>query len=112
MCQYFPTERDGFLRIKGVGFKKMEDYGEVFMDIIRNYRGIEKDSPLGDNGKSHLVRQTQLKKTSKSLNERYVKTAWLVEQKYGLDKMADYHSFTQGTILTHIEKLLEVAPDG
>jgi len=102
MCQYFPTERAGFLRIKGVGLKKLEDYGEIFMNVIRKYRGSDKDSPMGDQEKSPLVRP------SHRLNDQYVKTAWLVEQKYTLDKIAEYHRFTQGTILTHIEKLLEV----
>jgi ATP-dependent DNA helicase RecQ len=42
MARQYPTDRAAFLRISGVGEKKLEDYGSAFMDAIRAFL---KDNP-------------------------------------------------------------------
>lgn len=37
MCDLLPVNDEEFLSIHGVGVSKLEKYGEVFMDIIRDY---------------------------------------------------------------------------
>lgn len=38
MSRYYPQSNETFLRIYGVGAKKLESYGDVFMGVIRKYR--------------------------------------------------------------------------
>ena len=35
MAAYLPVNKESFLEIKGVGEKKYENYGEGFIDIIK-----------------------------------------------------------------------------
>jgi ATP-dependent DNA helicase RecQ len=38
MCQTFPTDDHAFLAVSGVGQKKLEQYGEAFMGVIREHQ--------------------------------------------------------------------------
>ncbi len=40
MCQTFPTDDQAFLAVSGVGQKKLEQYGQAFMRVIREH-GLE-----------------------------------------------------------------------
>ncbi|WP_440897880.1 DNA helicase RecQ [Amphibacillus sp. Q70] len=35
LCRYLPTDKENMLKIKGVGLKKFDSYGEQFLEIIR-----------------------------------------------------------------------------
>ena len=37
MSAYHPTTPNAFLRINGVGQKKLQDFGEQFLEVIQNY---------------------------------------------------------------------------
>lgn len=37
MSTYYPTDVDSMLKISGVGTFKLEKYGDIFIDVIRNY---------------------------------------------------------------------------
>lgn len=38
MCQYLPKDKDEFSEIFGVGSQKLDQFGAVFLDVIRNYK--------------------------------------------------------------------------
>lgn len=54
MCIYFPKTKQDMLRIKGVGEKKYEQYGEVFMDEIRTWTSAN-GTDDSEKKPSHLV---------------------------------------------------------
>src|SRR5699024_12029576 len=37
LCRYFPTTREAMLEIKGIGERKYEQYGELFLDAIQTF---------------------------------------------------------------------------
>jgi len=39
MARQRPTSKDAFLKIHGVGFLKLENFGDRFMNEIRDFRG-------------------------------------------------------------------------
>ena len=48
MARSLPLDRAGFLRINGVGRKKLKQYGEIFLGVIKSYvesRGITLRTP-------------------------------------------------------------------
>ncbi len=47
MSEYFPQTEKEFLKIKGVGESKLEKYGEVFLQVIRQY--IEENNIINKN---------------------------------------------------------------
>src|SRR5699024_8069453 len=38
LSRYFPENKEDMLQIKGVGERKYEQYGEVFLEIVRKWR--------------------------------------------------------------------------
>jgi len=43
MCRYLPRTREEFLRLSGVGTKKLEDFGQVFLDAIQDYLEVPEE---------------------------------------------------------------------
>jgi ATP-dependent DNA helicase RecQ len=98
MAAYFPKNREEFLKIKGVGVKKYESYGEQFIDIIRNYtetNGI-------DNSKIER-KVVEVPKNTK-LDDRYKDTYDYYLEGLSLGEIANKKGLTAGTILKHLEK--------
>src|SRR5690625_937329 len=38
LSRYFPLDKEAMLQIKGVGERKYEQYGEVFLEVIKDWR--------------------------------------------------------------------------
>src|SRR5690625_4244306 len=38
LSRYFPLDKEDMLQIKGIGERKYEQYGEVFLEVIREWR--------------------------------------------------------------------------
>lgn len=38
LCRYFPISKEDMLQIKGIGEKKFEQYGDIFMQIIQDWK--------------------------------------------------------------------------
>ncbi|OEF97197.1 ATP-dependent DNA helicase RecQ [Desulfuribacillus alkaliarsenatis] len=51
MCQKLPTNDSEFLDVSGVGDKKLEAYGQAFMEVIRDY---QQDEGVSDHGNSDI----------------------------------------------------------
>ncbi|MEK6875268.1 MAG: ATP-dependent DNA helicase RecQ [Nanoarchaeota archaeon] len=47
MASHLPSNNEEFLNIKGVGQQKLKDFGDLFLDAIKNYLKEKRD---GDNG--------------------------------------------------------------
>ena len=41
MAHYLPVNKEEFMDIKGVGEKKFESYGMIFMDLIKAFKKVE-----------------------------------------------------------------------
>lgn len=86
MAIYYPLSQDDMLKVKGVGLKKLESYGEEFLQVIKKYcdeNGIESRKALPP-------RQGPISKERQSPNkDRYLET---------------YHSYIRNKTLTEISK--------
>lgn len=114
MSHYFPQTLDSFAHITGVGAMKLEQYGEMFLGIIRSY--------ANENGKRELeipYRQKVLKSTEKNTGDlsaqmkpqssagTFLITKELFMKKLPLHDIAAERGLKPGTILNHLEKLIE-----
>ncbi|MCK5122651.1 MAG: DNA helicase RecQ [Candidatus Pacebacteria bacterium] len=106
MAYYFPSDKNNFSRIEGVGIKKLESFGSAFLEIINNYIKENNIAPLEipDRGKRRVNRIKRLVKTGMS---RYTKTKEMILEKLPLSEIAKEEGFTEGTIMKHLEILLE-----
>ncbi len=114
MAYYFPQTKESFLRISGVGAMKLEQYGEKFMPIIRDYvlknNLICRDAPLGrlGNNRRQAMPQKQDAPTGRlyqRAGSTYSETKKLLDAGMGIEKIAAVRRLSQGTIIDHIEKL-------
>jgi ATP-dependent DNA helicase RecQ len=101
MARQYPTDRTAFLRISGVGEKKLEDYGVAFMDAIRLYLQTNQRH-LFEIGPSPASRNR-----SKKLND----TSWVSLRMFrdgrSVHEIAKERSLVTGTIYGHLCNALE-----
>lgn len=123
MSHYFPQSLESFARITGVGAMKLTQYGEQFLNIIQDYARIagkeeivipqrQKDMKAGSSferkaqsGKLHDSASTE--RRSQSSGTTFQKTKELFLQKLTLVEIAEQRGLNPGTVLTHLETLIE-----
>lgn len=107
MCIYLPQTKDEMLRIKGVGLKKYETYGEVFLNSIMDY--VEKN----DIKIEQEIAYDSLVKEEKNLNK--TKTHLVSYEMYSegksIEEIAEIRKLTKDTILNHLVKCQEEGID-
>ena len=105
MAYYFPKDRERFSRIEGVGTKKLEAFSEVFLNVINQHvaeNGLEsKEIP-----DRRQRRGASAQRKVKRVYSNYGKTKEMIQRKISLNAIAEAEGFQQGTIVSHIEKLL------
>lgn len=98
MATYFPENRESILKIKGVGLKKYESYGEEFVEVIKNYaseKGID----------SRSIERAEIEEPVKESNtDRYELTYNSYLKGLSLEEIAKDRKLTVGTIIKHLEK--------
>jgi ATP-dependent DNA helicase RecQ len=113
MACYFPQNSESFLQISGVGAMKLEQYGEKFMPIIRDYAKennlICRDAPLGRLGnnrrKMHENQDVPAGRLYRRENSTYAETKKLLNAGMTIKKIAGARGLSEATIIDHIEKL-------
>ena len=102
MSNKLPTTDGEFLNITGVGKAKFENYGEAFMEVIKEYideEGIEKTS-------SAIVRSHQVKdKLNSRIGSSDFTTYKLYEQGMDIEEIANERSISTKTIRNHLYNL-------
>ncbi len=105
MAQYMPQTKEDFLLINGVGEKKLEQYGKMFIDTISVYKKENNIEPTSEITKKRPVR-TNTRKSRVLGNKRYEKTKQFIQEKVSLPHMAEAHGISESAVVNHIEKLI------
>jgi ATP-dependent DNA helicase RecQ len=104
MAYYYPTDKENFSKISGVGAQKLSRYGEDFIELINNYVKSNGLKPKTINKTAGKTKRPQKKRTGVG---RYQKTKTMLENKQPLDIIAGEQGVKENTIVGHIEKLLD-----
>ena len=106
MAYYLPQSSEKFLRISGVGRRKLEQLGEPFIAAIGSYarqHGLaERSIPVARRGR----RQRTVREGS-----TYEKTKHLWEQGLTVEEIAKERGLAMSTIANHFERLIEAGMD-
>ncbi len=112
MAHYFPQSAESLSRITGVGTAKLKQFGEIFLKLIQDYA---KDTAVEE--KSRTVRLSKKKsltnRSSASIaraSSTFNETRRLLEQRLSVDAIARERGITVGTVISHIEKIVEAEP--
>ena len=102
MAYYFPQSHQGFSGISGVGSTKLEEFGDSFLRVIRDYahkNGLaEQQAP---------VSRRERRRPAETRGTTYDETKRLFEQRIPIAKIADIRGLSEGTIVGHLEQLIE-----
>lgn len=113
MSHYFPQSLESFQKITGVGAMKLEQYGNLFLAIIKRYsleHGIKEiPIPLGAKYVKLMEKSAgrEMPSNNESSGTTFQKTKELFLQKLSLPVIAEKRGLNPSTILTHLEKLIE-----
>ncbi len=112
MAHYYPQNQDSFLRITGVGRVKLSDFGDDFLETIRDYagpKGIEDRTGAAvfkstrESVRSSNATPSRDSGMSSSLRE----TLALLQQGLPFQEVVNRRGLARSTISTHIEWLIE-----
>lgn len=99
MSTYFPKNNKEFLDINGVGQQKLNDFGNLFLEVINNH--------VKENNIFPIKRIREDKKKIKYLLKNYQLTKEMVLDKIPIEKIAKIQKLKERTIIDHIEKIID-----
>ena len=97
LATHRPLDRDSFLRIKGVGQSKLDQFGDAFISAIRDHSPARADGPQA--GVSVAASPTR--------GATHLHTLELVREGSNIAEIAAARGISQRTVLTHLEKLAD-----
>lgn len=103
MAYYFPPDKKNFALLSGVGEKKLLEFADVFLAAIRKFAEKNNISPIAVPN-SRSARPARVKIRSRQF---YARTKELVIKKIPIDRIAKDQDLKPGTIINHIEKLVD-----
>ena len=102
MARYYPQSRDSFLRISGVGEAKLQQYGEDFLQVIREY------------AKQHELHELPIsqgtmreRRSARALSSTYIQTRDMLRQGLSIEEVARQRDIAKTTVVGHMERLAE-----
>jgi ATP-dependent DNA helicase RecQ len=103
MAYYFPASENDFLNITGVGELKLKNFGKTFLAEINKYVKENNLTPK----EFPKVQQRRKSPEIKSGNIRgtYQVTLEFIEKKTPLTEIAKARNLTEGTLVSHLEKI-------
>jgi ATP-dependent DNA helicase RecQ len=110
MASLQPQTLDEFAEISGVGSHKLTQYGDRFVEEIRNFC-IENNIPLREAGESRALKAAREKlqdtSTTPLLSSTHLFTFELHQRGMGIDEIAEKRELKASTIVEHLTLLLE-----
>lgn len=106
MAFFLPQSPEAFGKITGVSEAKLRTYAEKFIPIIVSYAQEKNLSERPVSGE-HRRKQRGRARSVERPDSTYGETRALIEQKLPLDEIAKRRGLAPGTIVQHIERLVE-----
>ncbi len=102
MAYYYPQSRDAFSRISGVGQAKLEEYGESFLRVIRDYAVLNQlhERPIPQSARRE-------RRSARALSQTYTQTRDLLREGLSIEDVAIRRGLAENTVIGHMERLLE-----
>ena len=111
MAYYFPRSTDSLSSVFGVGAKKLEEFGDTFLGLIREYAEAndraERKHPKASQEPSVGSSSDGSATIERRGGSTVFKTKELIENKLSLAQIAESRGLSEGTVVTHIAALLQ-----
>jgi len=96
LCRYFPKTEEAMLEIKGIGVKKYEQYGEIFMETIQTWMNEHPDVVPKIKVAHASVGRTKVRSTNSEAS--------------GPSHITSYQMFSSGKSLKEIAVIRDLSP--
>lgn len=106
MCAYYPSTPDAMKDTNGVGEIKMKNYGQAFIEAVKEYLAENPDIIVPEKKITRRV-----KKGDTARGATYQATHSLLQQGLGIEEIAKKRNFAASTIISHIETLIREGHD-
>lgn len=112
MAHYYPQSEESLLRISGVGRVKLRDFGDDFLDVIRDYaapNGVEDRTGMMASGRSRESRRSLSGNSSRGsgMGSSLQKTLALLREGLPFEEVVNRRGLARSTVSSHIEWLVE-----
>lgn len=104
MASFFPQHPDSFQKVYGVSQKKLEQYGTTFMNVIRDFAIAHN---LQEREMEGRASKPQKKMGGITNGSTVDETSHLIRQGLALADIAKARHLKEGTIIQHIETLIQ-----
>jgi ATP-dependent DNA helicase RecQ len=103
MAYYLPTEQKTFADISGVGKQKLEQFGDIFTRLIKEFAKDNHLESLAKAKSSEMI--IDIKEPARP--QFFQKTLELVQKKIPVERIAKNQNLVVGTVINHLEKMLD-----
>lgn len=108
MAHYYPQDKNNFAKITGVGVKKLEQFGDIFLKAIVDFTSERNVAPIAKEEKSKKAEEPVVKMNLQMQRPIfYLKTKELLIKKISIERIAKHQGVSTNTIINHIEKLID-----
>ncbi|OZU87100.1 DNA helicase RecQ [Virgibacillus indicus] len=107
LSRYFPVTREEMLEIKGVGEKKFEQYGEVFLSIIKEWRQEHPDVKKKIRISEHSASVRRKPKRTEDDRPSHLVSYHMFQSGKSLKDISAIREMTKQTIENHIFKAFQ-----
>jgi RecQ family ATP-dependent DNA helicase len=104
MACYLPRDKEGFSGISGVGAKKLEQYGDVFIRAINKF--AEENNITGRDVPTRKMEYARPKPVTSRKPAAWFKTRELLLTMTPLGEIAEVQGIKPGTVAGHIEDMI------
>lgn len=107
MAAYLPHSPKTFGQVYGVSTRKLEQYGEGFMTVIRQYASEHhlEEKPIPSSGRK--VRERRKDRAVRKKGSTYDETRDFLLQQFSLDEIAEHRKLSAETVGQHVEELVK-----
>ena len=105
MAQNYPANEQEFLRISGVGSRKLEEFGSAFLGTITEYLESNPQQTFSNTSTISTASAHTLGKP-KPLNETTKETLRLFQRGFSVDHIAKQRKLAESTIYGHLEQAI------
>ncbi len=108
MAAYLPHTPEAFGQIYGVSTRKLEQYGDGFLAVIRKYASEHQleEKPIPSSGRK--VRERRRERSITREGSTYEETRKLLARRLSLSEISKERDLKEGTIIRHMEQLAAV----
>ena len=104
MAYYFPADTKDFSQITGVGAKKLEQYGKIFLIVINDFAKKNNIFPVEFENKKRAEAIPEIK-TRQPIY--FLPTKELIQKKITIERIAKHLDISQATVINHLEKMID-----